>query len=87
MAKKVLGYIAGKPIDGFVYLMYADNGYYKIGHSYDPAHRIKAFKTKMPTKIVLLHAIPADDVRMAERELHNWFVSLKHKGIGDKLRT
>jgi hypothetical protein len=60
---------------GFVYLMYAKTGEYKIGSSINPSSRIKGLSVGLPAKLELIHTFPADDMKQAERTLHEKFAN------------
>ena len=65
---------------GFVYLLCAKNGLYKIGLSVDPSARLKSINKQMSGNASLLHTIPADDRYAAERCLHEMFASKRQEG-------
>src|SRR5271170_2792190 len=68
----------GKKKNGYVYLVSACTGEYKIGCSVNPDNRIKPFFVQPPFEYKIIHAFPADDMRQAEIALHNKFA---HKRI------
>ena len=55
---------------GFVYLVRAQSGEYKIGQSKDVDARMRDFATVSPSEFELVHKFPADDRRIAEGLLH-----------------
>ena len=63
---------------GFVYLLRADNGLYKIGVSIDPSKRLKGLRTGSPDKLVLIHTIKTDSAYGAERAFHKRY---EHKRV------
>ncbi|MFZ1746398.1 MAG: GIY-YIG nuclease family protein, partial [Nitrospirales bacterium] len=63
---------------GFVYLVRANTGEYKIGYSIDIQNRLKAFAVQPPFEYKLIHSIPVDDMLQAESVLHDKF---SHKRI------
>lgn len=65
---------------GFVYLARAETGHHKIGVSKKPKKRIKAFDTKMPIKVEMIHSFPCDDAYEAEKMLHELFREKHHDG-------
>ena len=65
---------------GFVYLMQADTGHYKIGRSVDPVKRLKVFNTEMPVQVNMLHVFPADNAIEAEAQLHHEFRDKRYMG-------
>ncbi|HTX21075.1 MAG TPA: GIY-YIG nuclease family protein [Candidatus Aquilonibacter sp.] len=60
---------------GFVYLVFAYTGEYKIGHSENPDGRIKSFVVQPPFEYETIHTFPADDMKQAEIALHGEFAS------------
>lgn len=58
---------------GYVYLAKAESGQYKIGVSKDPKKRVDGLKTQSPSQVTLTHCFFADDMRMAEKQLHAMF--------------
>lgn len=67
-----------KKRQGYVYLIKAENGLYKIGRSNDPANRRKTFGIKLPFKVDFEAIILRDDMVAAECELHERF---KHRRV------
>lgn len=62
-----------KGFDGFVYLIgNRKQKIYKIGLSRQPKERFKAFNTKLPFTVEILHQIEATDMKKAEKLLHDW---------------
>jgi hypothetical protein len=55
---------------GYVYLVRAHTGEYKIGRSRDVSARLRSLATSAPIAFELIHKIPADDCGLAERLLH-----------------
>src|SRR5215216_4635009 len=45
---------------GFIYLVQADTGQYKIGYSVDVQSRLKAFSVQPPFEYKLIHSFPAE---------------------------
>jgi len=58
---------------GFVYLLRADNGYYKIGRTISLDDRIKQLKIASPCELELILAIETDECRELEESLHCLF--------------
>lgn len=67
------------PTAGYVYLLHADTGHYKIGFSRDPQKRLKDLDVG-PMNITLIHSIPADDMANAELRLHQMLEAKRWKG-------
>ena len=68
--------LKGKP--GFVYLVRASNGLYKIGASRNPQQRLKGirFTLKSPSA-ELIHTISTSDMGSLEESLHQQFASYR----------
>jgi hypothetical protein len=64
---------------GFVYLMQADNGLYKIGMSADIKKRLKDINRDVPVRVRLIHYIASDYQGMAEAYLHTRFKEEREK--------
>lgn len=58
---------------GYVYLVQAATGEFKIGISTNVQTRIAQLQTASPVPLTLLHYFPAKNAREVERELHNRF--------------
>lgn len=58
---------------GYVYILKADNGLYKIGMSSNPKGRIKAIRTASPVKVVLYRLFYSSNMADAEAMLHLMF--------------
>jgi len=62
-----------KGFEGFVYLIgNHEQKIYKIGLSRQPKERYKAFRTKLPFEVEVIHQIETTDMKKAEKVLHNW---------------
>jgi Meiotically Up-regulated Gene 113 (MUG113) protein len=62
---------------GYVYLVRAHSGEYKIGRSKDVSARLRNLATSTPFEFELIHKISADDCGLAERTLHARFSEKK----------
>lgn len=70
------------PTDGFVYLMKASNGLYRIGKSKDPSMRLSDHQSKnRDVKLEIVHLISCDNYHAAELMLHSRF---ENQRIGRK---
>lgn len=69
-----------KDKSGYIYLILAETGQYKIGYSKRLFDRVKTFQVKLPFEIELIHQFPADDMYQAERELHSYFAAHRVNG-------
>jgi len=65
---------------GVVYLIRAENGYYKIGRTKDLETRLKALTKNSPFKLEVVHTIAVDDTVIFERELHETFSAKRREG-------
>lgn len=65
---------------GYIYLIRAETGEYKVGHSVDVGSRIKAFSVQPPFEYKLVHTFPTDDMAQTESVLHNRFSGKKIRG-------
>jgi len=68
------------PVTGFVYLLKADNGVYKIGASTTPNQRSKTLGLQLPYETALMHTIETDDMYGLENELHRKFAKKRKRG-------
>lgn len=60
-------------IDGYVYILRSDSGYWKIGRAKNPANRLKTFTVKLPFVVNYEMVIPSTDYAALEQELHARF--------------
>lgn len=58
---------------GYVYLIRADTGHYKIGRTINVPKRMKLFTVKLPFEFEIINYFPCDDMFEAETELHATF--------------
>jgi hypothetical protein len=65
---------------GFVYLIEASNGTYKIGRTNNPENRMKTFGVKLPFDIEYLAVIQTDDMYLLEKTLHDRFAGKRLNG-------
>lgn len=65
---------------GYVYLIRADNGMYKIGKAVNVDNRIHEFGVKLPMKTELIHSFKSNDYTAAEQELHRRYADLREHG-------
>jgi hypothetical protein len=79
-----------RAVPGYVYLICAENGLYKIGKAKDIKKRLNPFSVKFPMEWKLVHSFHSDDYSSAEEELHwqyhdkravgEWF-KLEHEDV------
>jgi len=62
-----------KSLVGYVYLIRADNGLYKIGKARNINARLKPFSVNFPMRWDLVHSFHSDDYSKAEETLHYMF--------------
>jgi hypothetical protein len=74
-----------KKKSGFIYLVRANTGEFKIGYSVDVQKRLKAFSVQPPFEYELIHSIPVDDMAQAELMLHEKFLDKRIRGEWFKL--
>jgi hypothetical protein len=65
---------------GYVYIVKALSGEYKIGRSKDVNTRLRSLTTSAPCKLELVHKIRADDSILAESILHTKFSAKRLRG-------
>lgn len=65
---------------GYVYLLRAENGIYKIGRSAIPEARINAYNTHSPIEIELICLIKTRDMHRLEAELHRKYAAKRGRG-------
>lgn len=71
---------APKAKEGWVYLLKADNGTYKIGKTTNPHSRKRTFGVRLPFAVEYLHLIQTDDIGALERALHEKFAAKRLRG-------
>lgn len=79
----------GIPHDpGYIYVLKAENGLYKIGKTKNVKKRISAIKTASPVKIEIHLLFQSSDMNKAEGMLHEMFSEFREIGewfrIGEK---
>lgn len=70
---------------GYVYLVKAETGQYKIGLSKDPHNRAKTFGVLLPFNVEFEALIKTDNMRLLEAQLHQRFASKRLYGEWFKL--
>jgi hypothetical protein len=65
---------------GHIYLIQGVHGWHKIGLSKDPVSRIGHLDVILPFDIEVLYLIPTNDMKRAERQLHQRFAEKRGKG-------
>jgi len=68
------------PRPGFVYLIKADNGVYKIGVATNVKNRLDRLDIVLPYALETIHTIQTDDMYSLELKLHRKFKSKRIKG-------
>lgn len=70
-----------KVVPGYVYLIKAENGLYKIGKTKNINSRLKPFSVAFPMKWELVYSFRSDDYSIAEDTLHIHFDD--KRGVGE----
>lgn len=65
---------------GYIYLIQAETGHYKIGRSRNVPERMRLFSVKLPFKFEILHQFPCQDMYTAESDLHEIFADKRVNG-------
>jgi hypothetical protein len=65
---------------GYVYLVGAENGNYKIGKAKNVDERVNTFGVKLPIKTWLVHSFSSNDYSKAEAVLHEQFSEKRTHG-------
>lgn len=65
---------------GYVYVIRAETGQYKIGRSNNVPRRMKLFSVKLPFSFEIIHHFPCQDMYLAEDDLHVIFKSRRGNG-------
>lgn len=68
------------PTRGYVYLLRAETGQYKIGRTKDLPTRSKAIQAQMPFDVTIVHYFAAPDSVEAEKQLHTRFAAQRLNG-------
>lgn len=66
--------------DGFVYLIRANTGHFKIGRTRKPDDRIATFGVKLPFEVEYLAVIQTPDMYQLEADLHNQYSDKRVNG-------
>ena len=61
------------PIEGYIYLLRADNGMIKIGKTIKVENRIKQTSPKLPYDLEIVRVFKVKDYVKAEREFHKYY--------------
>jgi hypothetical protein len=65
---------------GYVYLLQAASGQYKIGKTSDPKNRARTFGVKLPFQVDFICLIKTDDYQTLEKSLHQRFEAKRIDG-------
>ena len=65
---------------GYVYIIKAENGLYKIGKTRNIIQRLGSLFTMSPVKLTVLHTIKTNDAYHCERELHENYREYRSHG-------
>lgn len=69
-----------RPRDGFVYLLRAENGTYKIGRARNVQQRLHDIAKFVPFRVELMHVIATPDMPRLESRLHRCFADRRVNG-------
>lgn len=72
--------VSENPIDGWVYLLRGDAGFYKIGQSREPGRRIAQLQAAAHHELELVHVFQCADMAYEERLLHERFAEQRVRG-------
>lgn len=67
-------------MDGFVYLIKAENGLYKIGKTKNVSKRMQPFSVSFPMKWELIHYFQSLNYTAAEQALHKKYADKRNTG-------
>lgn len=67
-------------VQGYVYLIKASTGHYKIGRTSDPKNRLKTFNVKLPFEVEFECVIQTSNMYDLEAELHTQFSQYRING-------
>lgn len=70
----------GEPALGFIYVVEAENGLYKIGKSVNPSGRLCSLQVDSPIDLQMYKTMSTDDMATAELSLHVMFESRRVRG-------
>lgn len=65
---------------GYVYIIRADTGQYKIGRTNNVPNRMKLFTVKLPFNFEIIHCFPCEDMYETEAWLHDFFAEKRTNG-------
>lgn len=65
---------------GYVYVIQAETGHYKIGRTSDMPNRMKLFAVKLPFNFDIVTHFPCEDMHEAEAGLHKVFTTSRTNG-------
>jgi hypothetical protein len=65
---------------GYIYILKAENGLYKIGKSKNPGSRINSIRTSSPVKLEVYKVFLSSEYNRQEKHLHRMFANLRELG-------
>ncbi len=65
---------------GYIYLLKAPSGYYKIGRTKNPVNRLYTFHSKLPFEVEYVWLHPTNNMIKLENQLHQHFVDKRVNG-------
>jgi hypothetical protein len=69
-----------RPTAGYIYLLRAADGHYKIGRAVNVGPRVRQIGTDIPYKVETIHTFHAEDYCAVELELHKRFADKRANG-------
>lgn len=75
-----------KKSSGYIYLLLAENGLYKIGKAKNISDRMKPFSVNFPMKWELVHSFMVSNYTEVEKTLHNQFSNSRDVGEWFRLK-
>lgn len=65
---------------GYIYIIKADTGHYKIGRSKNVPGRMKLFTVNLPFKFEIINHFPCEDMTETEKDLHGIYYNKRVNG-------
>lgn len=65
---------------GYIYIIKADTGHYKIGRTNNVPGRMKLFTINLPFKFEIINHFPCEDMTEAEKDLHGIYRNKRVNG-------
>lgn len=75
-----VGKAVAQRMDGYIYLLRAENGYYKIGRSVEISKRLASLQRDFPIAIKLVYSYRHSDYIKEEARLHSLYKEFRKQG-------